>query len=172
MSVPVDQRTGFLPFTGFLARFSAGHFRRHRLEALLCLIGVALVVKSVAGRGPTITLSFISAEGLETGKTKLKYKEVDVGTVKNITLSKDHSRVLVDVQLTKVAEDFAVKDTRFWVVRPRVAASGVTGLGTLLSGAYIGVDAGRSKEDETHFVGLESPPAVTGDVDPLGRVPR
>ena len=133
------------------------------IPLIAALIGIALVVKSVAGRGPTITISFISAEGLETGKTKLKYKDVDVGTVKEITLSKDHSRVLVEVQLTKAAEDFAVKDTRFWVVRPRVAASGVTGLGTLLSGAYIGVDAGKSAEDESHFVGLESPPAVTGD---------
>ena len=133
------------------------------IPLIAALIGIALVVKSVAGRGPTITISFISAEGLETGKTKLKYKDVDVGTVKEITLSKDHSRVLVEVQLTKAAEDFAVKDTRFWVVRPRVAASGVTGLGTLLSGAYIGVVAGKSAEDESHFVGLESPPAVTGD---------
>ena len=133
------------------------------IPLIAALIGIALVVKSVAGRGPTITISFNSAEGLETGKTKLKYKDVDVGTVKEITLSKDHSRVLVEVQLTKAAEDFAVKDTRFWVVRPRVAASGVTGLGTLLSGAYIGVDAGKSAEDESHFVGLESPPAVTGD---------
>jgi len=133
------------------------------IPLIAALIGIALVVKSVSGRGPTITISFVSAEGLETGKTKLKYKDVDVGTVKQITLSKDHARVLVDVQLTKVAEDFAVKDTRFWVVRPRVAASGVTGLGTLLSGAYIGVDAGKSKEDETRFVGLETPPAVTGD---------
>jgi paraquat-inducible protein B len=133
------------------------------IPLIAALIGVFLVVKSVAGRGPTITISFTTAEGLEPGKTKLKYKDVDVGTVKTIVLSKDHSRVLIDVQLTKEASDFAVKDTRFWVVRPRVAASGVTGLGTLLSGAYIGVDAGKATEEETHFVGLESPPAVTGD---------
>jgi paraquat-inducible protein B len=133
------------------------------IPLIAALIGIALVVKSVAGRGPTITISFVSAEGLEPGKTKLKYKDVDVGTVKTINLSKDHSRVLVDVQLTKEASDFAVKDTRFWVVRPRVAASGVSGLSTLLSGAYIGVDAGKSDDDETQFVGLENPPAVTAD---------
>jgi paraquat-inducible protein B len=133
------------------------------IPLVAALVGVLLVVKTVAGRGPTITISFVSAEGLEPGKTKLKYKDVDVGTVKTITLSKDHARVLVDVQLTKEASDFAVKDTRFWVVRPRVAASGVSGLSTLLSGAYIGVDAGKSDEDQTEFVGLETPPAVTGD---------
>ncbi len=133
------------------------------IPLVAALIGVILVVKTVSGRGPTVTISFVSAEGLEPGKTKVKFKDVDIGTVKNITLSKDHARVLVDVQLTKEATDFAVKDTRFWIVRPRVAASGVTGLSTLLSGAYIGVDAGKSTEDQTHFVGLETPPAVTGD---------
>ncbi|WP_250476297.1 intermembrane transport protein PqiB [Caballeronia sp. INML1] len=133
------------------------------IPLVAALIGVILVVKTVSSRGPTVTISFVSAEGLEPGKTKVKFKDVDIGTVKTITLSKDHSRVLVDVQLTKEATDFAVKDTRFWVVRPRVAASGVTGLSTLLSGAYIGVDAGRSTEDQTYFVGLETPPAVTGD---------
>ncbi|KIG02184.1 PqiB family protein [Caballeronia concitans] len=133
------------------------------IPIVAALIGVFLVVKTVSSRGPTVTISFVNAEGLEPGKTKVKYKDVDIGTVKTITLSKDHSRVLVDVQLTKEATDFAVKDTRFWVVRPRVAASGVTGLSTLLSGSYIGVDAGRSTEDQTYFVGLETPPAVTGD---------
>lgn len=127
------------------------------------LIGIALVAKSVIDRGPTITISFSTAEGLEPGKTKVKYKDVDIGSVKTIRLSRDHTRVLVSVQLTKEADDFAVEDTRFWIVRPRIGTSGVTGLGTLLSGAYIGVDAGRSHESQSDFVGLEKPPAVTGD---------
>lgn len=127
------------------------------------LIGIALVAKSVIDRGPTITISFTTAEGLEPGKTKVKYKDVDIGSVKTIRLSRDHSRVLVSVQLTKEAEDFAVEDTRFWIVRPRIGTTGITGLGTLLSGSYIGVDAGRSHESQSDFVGLEKPPAVTGD---------
>lgn len=130
---------------------------------IAALVGIALVVKSIADRGPTITISFSTAEGLEPGKTNVKYKDVDIGSVKTIRLSRDHTRVLVSVQLTKEAEDFAVEDTRFWIVRPRIGTSGVTGLGTLLSGSYIGVDAGRSHESQSDFVGLEKPPAVTGD---------
>ncbi|MEC5406160.1 MlaD family protein [Paraburkholderia sp. MPAMCS5] len=130
---------------------------------IAALIGVALVVKSVTERGPAITITFNSAEGLEPGKTQVKYKDVVVGSVKTITLSKDHSHVEVGVQLSKQAENFAVKDTRFWVVRPRVGANGVSGIGTLLSGAYIGVDAGRSRETQNEFAGLEAPPPVTGD---------
>lgn len=127
------------------------------------LIGVALVVKSVATRGPTITISFANAEGLEPGKTKVKYKDVDIGSVRAIKLAPNLSHVLVTVELTKDAEAFAVKDSRFWVVRPRIGASGVSGLSTLLSGSYIGADAGRSKETVSDFVGLEAPPAVTID---------
>ncbi|MDR6475561.1 paraquat-inducible protein B [Burkholderia sp. OAS925] len=130
---------------------------------IAALIGIALVVKSITERGPAVTISFNNAEGLEPGKTQVKYKDVVIGSVKSITLSKDHSQVQVAVQLSNQADDFAVKDTRFWVVRPRIGASGVTGIGTLLSGAYIGVDAGRSKEARSEFVGLEAPPPVTGD---------
>lgn len=130
---------------------------------IAALIGIGLVIKSVRERGPEITISFRNAEGLEPGKTQVKYKDVEIGMVKTIKLSKDLSRVLVNVQLKKEAEDFAVKSSRFWVVRPRVGASGVSGLGTLLSGAYIGADAGRSQDTETDFTGLETPPAVTAD---------
>jgi paraquat-inducible protein B len=133
------------------------------IPLIAALIGVALVIRSVTERGPTITISFISAEGLEPGKTQVKYKDVNVGVVKTITLSQDLSHVLVQVQLTKEGGKFAVKDSRFWVVRPRIGASGVSGLTTLLSGAYIGADAGRSPDSEDHFVGLETPPPVTGD---------
>jgi paraquat-inducible protein B len=137
------------------------------IPLIAALIGVALVIQSVYQKGPTITISFSTAEGLEPGKTKVKYKDVDIGYVKQIKLSNNHSRVLVYVQLSKEADDFAVKDSRFWVVRPRIGASGVTGLSTLLSGSYIGVDGGRSTETQTEFVGLEAPPAVT--VDQKGR---
>ncbi|HEX3382343.1 MAG TPA: MlaD family protein [Paraburkholderia sp.] len=133
------------------------------IPLIAALIGIALVIKSVTERGPVITITFISAEGLEPGKTQVKYKDVTVGSVKTITLSQDLSHVLVQVQLTKEGGKFAVKDSRFWVVRPRVGASGVSGLTTLLSGSYIGADAGRSTDSESKFVGLETPPPITGD---------
>ena len=110
-----------------------------------------------------ITISFISAEGLEAGKTKVKYKDVDIGQVQSIKLSPDRSHVVTTVQLTKEAESFTSDDTRFWVVRPRVAASGISGLNTLLSGAYIGADAGKSEDTKRDFSGLEQPPIITRD---------
>lgn len=134
------------------------------IPIVAALVGISLVVKAVLSQGPTITISFVSAEGLEAGKTKVKFKDVDIGVIKAITLSQDRRRVITTVDLSKEAESFAVADSRFWVVKPRVAASGVTGLGTLLSGAYIGVDAGKSKETRKSFTGLDVPPVVTADV--------
>jgi len=125
------------------------------------LIGVALVARSVADKGPVVTVTFNSAEGMEAGKTKVKYKDVEIGSVQAVKLSSDLRRVIVSIQLSKDAEKFATQGTRFWVVRPRVGANGISGLGTLLSGAYIGVDIGRSTERQTAFPGLENPPIVT-----------
>lgn len=127
------------------------------------LIGIALLVKSISDEGPTITVTLSSAEGLEAGKTKVKYKDVEIGTVQSIVLSDDLRHVRVKIQLDKDAERFATEGTRFWVVRPRIGASGISGLGTLLSGAYIGADIGRSALRQTAFTGLETPPIVTAD---------
>ena len=133
------------------------------IPIIAAIIGITLMVKVVRDQGPEITISFRSGEGLEAGKTKVKYKEVDIGEVRTITISKDRSQVLVKVQLSKDAESFTAVDTHFWVVRPRLGASGISGLGTLLSGAYIGADAGISEETTKEFTGLEVQPTVTRD---------
>ncbi|MDN5935429.1 MAG: MlaD family protein, partial [Nitrosospira sp.] len=130
---------------------------------LAAIIGISLAVKTWVQRGPEITIAFNSAERLEAGKTKVKYKDVEIGTVQSIMLSEDRSQVLVTALLKKEAKGFTAADSRFWVVRPRVAASGISGLSTLLSGAYIGADPGMSAETTDRFIGLESPPIITRD---------
>ena len=133
------------------------------IPILAALIGISLAVNTLIQRGPGITIVFSTAEGLEAGKTKVKYKEVDIGTVQSITLSEDRSQVLVSVQLKKEARSFTAADSRFWVVRPRIAGSGISGLSTLLFGSYIGADAGVSTDKVDTFTGLEVPPIVTRD---------
>ena len=133
------------------------------IPLIAAIIGVTLAVKILSDRGPQITITFRSAEGLEAGKTRVKYKDVNIGTVQRISLSDDRSHVRAKVQLTKEAKSFTADDTRFWVVRPRVAASGVSGIGTLLSGAYIAADTGTSDNTKDEFTGLEAPPIITRD---------
>jgi paraquat-inducible protein B len=124
------------------------------------LAGIALVVRALLASGPEISIEFRSAEGLEAGRTEVRYKEVRIGRVKQVTLSADRSKVNVVVSLVKSAAGIAVDDTRFWVVRPRIGSAGVSGLDTLFSGAYIGVDAGQSEESRSEFTGLDTPPLV------------
>ena len=125
------------------------------------LIGGWLIYKAISEKGPEITITFKTAEGLEAGKTKIKCKDVEVGLVEEITLSKDLSRVIVKAQLVREADAYLSENSRFWVVRARVSASSVTGLGTVFSGAFIDIDPGAPGKKARHFEGLEEPPIVT-----------
>ena len=132
----------------------------------LVAIGFALwaLIGALQERGPTITIQFKSGEGIEARKTRIKYRNVDIGEVRTVRLSDDRKNVIVTAQLTRDADALAVEDTRFWVVRPRVSGGAVTGLSTLLVGSHIGVDAGRSEVKVRSFVGLEQPPLLAKDL--------
>ena len=131
------------------------------LPIVAAIIGGWLAVRAVLADGPTITINFKTAEGLEPGKTRIKYKDVDIGVVRNVSLSEDRAGVVVKAELSKPAKSLLVEDTRFWVVRARIAGGTISGIGTLLSGSYIGMDPGKSTQEKSEFVGLETPPVIT-----------
>lgn len=138
------------------------------VPVVAALIALSLVLRTWMQEGPEVAITFDTAEGLDVGKTQVRYKDVVVGMVKSIEFNEDRSKVIVDVQLSKNAAGLAAEGTNFWVVRPRLGLNGVSGLGTLLSGAYIDVDAAdgagaASTATKFDFVGLETPPAVTHD---------
>ncbi|WP_349570543.1 intermembrane transport protein PqiB [Azotobacter salinestris] len=127
------------------------------------LIGGWLAVKSILEQGPVIGIVFKNAEGLEAGKTRVKYKDVDIGLVTAVTLSKDLRQVVATAELVKDFQPHLVEDTRFWLVKPRISGGSVSGLGTVLSGSYIGVDVGKSSRAQKTFTALEVPPIVQLD---------
>ncbi len=131
---------------------------------VVILAGAFVVIHEKLAQGTSIEIRFHNAEDLEANKTKIRYKDVEIGEVRDIHVSKDRKEVVVTAMIHRDASDYLVDDTRFWVVRPRVSAAGITGLGTLVSGAYISVDVGRSATHSRHFVGLEVPPIVTVDL--------
>ena len=134
------------------------------VPVVAAIIGGWLALKAVWERGPHVTIQFASGEGIEAGKTRIKHKAVDVGIVRSVGLSQDRKAVIVTAELARnVADGFLVDDTRFWVVRPRIAGGQISGLGTLLAGSYIGSDPGKSSVEKRDFVGLETPPPVTSD---------
>ncbi|MBB5189834.1 paraquat-inducible protein B [Silvimonas terrae] len=141
---------------------------KRRLPSLIWLIPIVaalaggwIAVHAIMQRGPTITIRFDTAEGLEAGKTKIKYKDVDIGNVTGVVLTEDRQHIKVTAQLAHGTDDLLGGKTKFWVVRPRVAGGTVSGLSTLLSGAFIGIDPARQSDDQRDFVGLEQAPVVT-----------
>ncbi|EIC23109.1 PqiB family protein [Thiorhodovibrio frisius] len=125
------------------------------------VIGAWLAYHAISQRGPTITIEFDSASGLLAGKTKVKFKDVVIGQVTAIALSENLEKVLVTAELTPDSGHYLTHKTRFWVARPRVTPSQITGLETLLSGAYVAIDPVIDGESARHFVGLKDPPVIT-----------
>ncbi len=137
------------------------------IPLIAALVGGFVAWRTFSERGPEITIRFATADGLEAGKTKVEYKSVELGVVEEIRLADDLSHVVCRARMVNGAEEYLREGTRFWVVRARVAGGQVSGLGTIFSGAYIGLDPVREGEPTREFQGLEVPPIVT--IDEPGR---
>ena len=114
-------------------------------------------------RGPLITITFQTATGIEAGKTKLRYRDIDIGQVETVTIGQDLKTVVTTIRAKAEASGLITESSRFWVVRPRLSAGQLSGLETLVSGAYIEVDPGDKTEPKSEFTGLETPPRVRSD---------
>jgi paraquat-inducible protein B len=144
--------------------------RRRRFSAvwiipiLAALVAIGLAARSVLSEGPSISIVFSAAGGLEAGKTFIKYKDVNIGQVTEVRLTEDFSRVQVTARISKSAARLMVDDAKFWQVSPRISLSGVSGLSTLLAGDYIGFATGTSDKKRRQFTALEAPPVVIAGV--------
>src|SRR5881628_3885184 len=141
--------------------------RRTRLSViwiipiLAAVVAIGIAVQRIVTEGPTITVVFKSAEGIEAGKTFVKYKDVTIGHVTKVELADAYGDVEVTAKISKKAAGLMVEDAKFWVVEPRVTLSGISGLGTLLSGNYIGFQPGKSDKKQTKYKGLDVAPIIT-----------
>ena len=127
------------------------------------LIGLWLVYATLSNQGPLITMTMVNAEGIEAGKTMIKARSVEVGTVQSVRLSEDLSHVVVTARMAVDTEDLLRQDSQMWVVKPRIERQGISGLGTLLSGAYIELLPGKGKKYADHFAVLDTPPVAQPD---------
>tara|TARA_R110002072_G_scaffold4508_10_gene31469 strand:+ start:8991 stop:10616 length:1626 start_codon:yes stop_codon:yes gene_type:complete len=128
------------------------------IPILAMVLGIYMVIDNWLHEGPEIEISFTTAEGLEQGKTKIKYRDVDMGTVQSVRLNDNFDGVIASVKLDRQALPLLRTDTRFWVVTARVGADNISGLDTLLSGAYLQLAPGTGEKGARSFVGLEHPP--------------
>ena len=128
-------------------------------------IGIWLAWDTLSKEGPTIEVTFQTAEGLQVGQSQLKFKNIVFGTVKELRLSDDHAQVIVTIETTSQATPLLTDNTVFWIEKPRLFAGSISGLGTLLSGSYVGMMPAKSGGKPTrNFVGQEDPPILQADV--------
>lgn len=132
------------------------------IPILTLLIGGWLIFRTLADQGPLVTIEFRTAAGIEAGRTRIKYKSVDIGVVERVHFTDDFRGVQVQVRFDPGMEHLLRRNTRFWVVRPEFSLRGASGLETLISGAYIQIDPGPGSP-QRHFVGLEQQPLITAD---------
>lgn len=153
-----------------LAAAPAPRLRRRRLFSIVWLIPLVAAIAAAwmaydaaQSQGPLITIRMENAEGIVPGKTKIRFKDVEVGQVEKVEFDRDLLHVTVTARMSKSMERFLRSQTLFWVVRARVTPSEVTGLSTLFSGAYIGVQPTRKGKLMTEFTALEEPPVLTDE---------
>lgn len=127
------------------------------------LIGAWILFYHFSHQGPEVTLITYNADGIEAGKTKIKSRSVDIGSVESVTLDSNFSRVIIKARLDSGMKELLRADTAFWVVKPQIGKEGVTGLGTLLSGAYIELQPGLTGQEQDEFKLLDSPPLASPD---------
>ena len=128
------------------------------LPILTMVLAGWLVVKSIHDAGQRVQIYFSDAAGLVAGRTTIRYQGLEVGIVRDINLSKDLSNIYVDADIYPEATKLLNESTRFWLVKPTASLSGVSGLDALVSGNYISIQPGNSKEYETTFHALDSAP--------------
>lgn len=135
------------------------------IPIVTALVGAWLAWRTLTERGPLITITFQTAEGLQAGQTQVRHKDVVMGEVNKISLTKDFQQVEVTVRMKREAEPLLTDNTQFWVVKPRFFAGSITGLQTLVSGAYIDfAQVSRGGEFKSAFEGLEEPPVLPSNV--------
>lgn len=137
------------------------------IPLLAVLLGAYMLVHNWMTEGPSIEIVFETAEGLQPGKTKIKYRNVDMGLVETVRLDDDFRHVVAQARLDRRALPLLREDTQFWVVTARVGADQITGLGTLVSGAYIALAPGEGAEGWRRFDALDRPPLTPPDAPGL-----
>lgn len=139
--------------------------RGPRLSALWLAPLIALAIAGTAfwryyaALGPEIAIALDSAAGVEAGRTPIRYRDVEVGRVEALRLTEDMQGVVAVARMDAAVAALLTEGTEFWPVRARISAAEISGVETLLSGAYFGVAWGpRDAAPARRFTARDAPP--------------
>jgi paraquat-inducible protein B len=162
--MPEEKPVSTVPESAIVAKKHSHFSLVWIVPVVAALAAVWIGLTTIRNQGPKVTIAFKSAEGLEAGKTKIRFNGVQVGLITAIRLGDDLESAIATAEMGPHTEKLLVKDTKFWVVRPQISGATISGLNTLISGDYIGMQRGVSQDTARHFTGLEDAPLEGGDV--------
>lgn len=137
------------------------------IPGLALLLGGWMLFNAIVNADPVIEVRFETANGIEAGRTKVKTRNIEIGVVESVRLSDDYSEIIASLRINRESADLLREDTQIWVLRPRIGIGGISGVSTLLSGAYIVLEPGTGKLGQRSFTGLETPPATPATAEGL-----
>lgn len=137
------------------------------VPAVALVLAAWLVWQHYASKGELAFVRFETADSIEAGKTEIRCRSVRVGFVESVDLADDLRSVVASVRIDPKSAHLLRSDSRFWVVRPRVSTSAISGLSTLITGAYIELEPGEAPDLADEFNGLEEPPVTSANVPGL-----
>ena len=127
------------------------------LPVIALLMAGWLAWTTYQDRGTTITIDFVSADGIVAGRTPVRYQGVEVGTVQGVSVNQDRHIIEVTVSISNDMKDALRDETQFWLVTPKASLAGVSGLDALVGGNYIGMMPGKG-EPQDHYTALDTQP--------------
>jgi paraquat-inducible protein B len=137
------------------------------VPVIALIIGIWMLYQYETSKGKEVKIVLPSASGIEVGKTQIKLRDVQVGVVTDVKLSDDYSHIVLTANINKDSERMLREDTLFWIVKPRIGTEGISGLETILSGAYIQLQPGSSSTPRDNFQMLDIPPVAPPDAKGL-----
>ncbi|EDY82428.1 mce related protein [Verrucomicrobiia bacterium DG1235] len=145
--------------------------KQRRVSSIWIIPGVALMLggwmlfDAILRADPVVEIRFETAEGIEAGRTKVKTRNIEIGLVEEVRLSEDFSEVIVSARIDRESAGLLKEDTQFWVMRPRIGIGGISGVGTLLSGAFVVLEPGSASAKRREFKGLDAQPTTPASAE-------
>ncbi|MFT5759939.1 MAG: paraquat-inducible protein B [Alteromonadaceae bacterium] len=121
-------------------------------------IGSWMILDTWQQQGPLITIEFSTAQGININETLVKLRDMPIGKVVDVKLNNALNGIIITARLDKKASALLTSDSQFWVVKPRISFGNISGLSTILSGAYIELSPGSDLTLASSFKGHENPP--------------
>ena len=136
------------------------------LPLVAVILGVWLTIMSINQADIEIVLLLNSGDGLVEGKTSVRHQGIEIGQLSKLRLNQQGDGVIAHINMKKSTHTYLTDKTDFWIVKPEVSLSGITGLDTLVSGNYIAINIGTGKSTRK-FIALENPPPLYQNSDGL-----